>query len=373
MASAVMPDADLAPPKSPMRPWYALLWVLACAHHLHISQASKAVFIKGMQAGFLAGVTKAVRNLVFGGGGFKGLAFVEVLKAMVDYDHTAWHIFSRRLRTLSGVSVGAITAAALAVGASPWQLEEEIVKTNYQAISQWGGMDAMDHMAILDPRGLTDTIKNVLRRFAGTSTVTFAQVRKRFGVRLRIYVANLSKQRLEVIDDTTHPHTKVWFAVKVSCSLPPYFPRVKWRGDIYVDGGIFSHSPGIGEPGLSPHTTLFLFLKEPVSTAANWIDYLMLLKASLQNSQNIAISAHFPQFAPATIMTTASQSTLLLLTRDLTAEQRRNFRLDGRRGIQAFLRAPTAAAILIHNMLDAASAAYRALPAAEPHLLPAPR
>lgn len=345
---ALLDVEDLLPPH--MNVWMGVALALACVYCRVLRNANKAVMVKDMHASVLKAVRSRVRHLVFGGGGFKGIAFVEVLKGLADGDHTTWFRFASGLRTVSGVSVGAITAAAVAVGATPWQVEDLITRTDASAITQWGGLDAMTHMALLNPVGLVHTIKKVLRRFASDTTITFRQVRERYGRRLRIYVANLSKQRLEVLDDITAPDTKVWFAVKMSCSLPPYFPPIKWHGDLYIDGGIFRHSPGIGEPGLNPHSTLFLYLREPVTTDLNWVDYIMLLKSSIQNAQTILTRQLFPEYEASTITTTASRTTLSLLTAELGETRQREIKRDGRGGVQAFLRLPTFACVVLREV-----------------------
>lgn len=351
MVEARVDPSLLAPPnKGVLNPLWAFLLIIAAVHSHLLRDASKAVAIKNFQSLYLQTSTKNLHNLVFGGGGFKGIAFVEVLKGLVDFSRDRWFAMVRKVKTVSGVSVGAITAAAVAVGATPWQIEDQVFRTDYKAISQWGGMESFNRMAILNPKGLVQTVKRLLKRFAGDENITLREVHRRYGKTLRIYVANLSKQRLECIDHRSHPKTKVWFAVKVSCSLPPYFPRVKWSGDIYSDGGIFRHSPGIGDRAFSPKDSLFLYLQEPICTDPNMIDYLMLLKASLQNSQTILIQELYPEYAPVTITTKATVSTLALLTGDLTESQKRAFKKDGRRALRDFLRLPTAAMIFGHNV-----------------------
>lgn len=61
----------------------------------------------------------APEGLVFSGGGIKGLAYVGAIKALEEKN------LFQKVKRFAGASAGAITAALLAIGMSPDELDEQ--------------------------------------------------------------------------------------------------------------------------------------------------------------------------------------------------------------------------------------------------------
>lgn len=343
---AEAPTAALPPEayEAPETLVHAILLFVVCAFRATV-EVLKAAFVTTLQSKLLAHAREGRRHIVFGGGGFKGVAFVEMLKGLVDYSKTEWARFDRGLRVVSGVSVGAVTAAAVAVRASPWQLDDFIARKGTGRILKIGGKRSFKRKGILDPSGLKEMVREMLRSFCGDEKITLGEVRERYQRDLRIYAANLWEQRLEVFSADTRPRMPVWRAVMMSAALPPYFPPVMYKGSLYADGGIFRHSPGIGEDAVSPQDSLFFYLREPVTRGSDLKSYIMLILRSIQQAQTLFVETHWPEYKAVTVTCVASRSTFSLLTADLKARTRKVIQKDGHMALRRWMEVPLAAAI----------------------------
>lgn len=324
-----------------------ILCIVALLHTAHalVRNSWKAELVSYVRESHLASLRSRVRNIVFGGGGYKGLGFVGVLKALCQNRRANWFEMMEGLRVCAGSSIGAVAAACVAMGATPWEIERFTVAHDY-SIAKWGGIAQFSNLSVFDPSVLRRMCRDVVQTFGGNSKMTFAQAHAKFGRHLKIYVTNLTKQRVERLDHVSTPNMRVAKALYISCSVPIAFPPVEIRGDMYVDGGVFYHSPGAGE--YDPAESLFIHLSEPISSGKNWLSYLHLLYRSTLNASIVLLRERYPitQFCTVRVVSRASMLNLFSKGVDKRAIMR-----EGRNAVHAFLRPCDAVTAKLWNFI----------------------
>ncbi len=200
------------------------------------------------------------RNLVFKGGGVRGIAYMGALEVLDDYRVVD------NIERVAGTSAGAIAAALMS-----FQLSIPDTKALF---------NTLDLSKI--PQGTTKKRRLKLPRFAeeesygrfltkygwyssdyfyqwlmnviagqceGNGRATFAEFQNRGFRDLYIVAANISRQRPEVFSTTHTPDVAVADAVRMSMSIPIFFEALRFDGksfgdgDYYVDGGLFDNFP----------------------------------------------------------------------------------------------------------------------------------
>jgi NTE family protein len=190
------------------------------------------------------------RNLVFEGGGVKGIAYAGAVKVMDENEILGG------ITRIAGTSAGAITAALMAAGAG-WQDIEEIVggtEFNQFMDDSWGFL--RDTERLLTDYGwykgdaFSQWMKKQLFGMTGKRNLTFADVAAMSAKEpdryrsLHVVGSNLSLQVPEVFSAETTPDVEVWYAVRISMSIPLFFAAVKEAdGDVFVDGGVTWNYP----------------------------------------------------------------------------------------------------------------------------------
>jgi len=190
------------------------------------------------------------KNLVFEGGGVKGIAYAGAAKVMDEKN------IINKLTRVAGTSAGAITAALLSVGAT-WQDIKEIVGgTDFNQFmdDSWGFV--RDTKRLLDEYGwfkgdaFSKWMKKQLFSLTGKRNLTFADLedlRKDNPDKFRsLYVvgSNLSLSVPEKFSHEDTPDINIWYAVRISMSIPLFFAAVEESdGDILVDGGVTWNYP----------------------------------------------------------------------------------------------------------------------------------
>jgi NTE family protein len=247
-------------------------------------------------------------DLVFEGGGAKGIVFVGALEVL---ERREGYVFGRLL----GTSAGAITATFVAAGYTAAEMQAKMSATqNGRSIFA----DFMETPTSIDDNviqsgvvrtllsGVTQSYlpsflqsrfdESVLRRLAAHNSLRqlllFAEyggwysannflnwLRKELNsgsyqgqprnfaemtlddffeatqVELSLVAANITRQKLMVLNHTTAPDLPLVWAVRMSMSLPFVWPEVVWlkewgayrgneaTGDVIVDGGLLSNFP----------------------------------------------------------------------------------------------------------------------------------
>ncbi len=242
-------------------------------------------------------------NLVFEGGGAKGLVFVGALQEFEAQGYTAGRVL--------GTSAGAITAAMLAAGYNAAELREAVDEKLPSGKSRFSTfMDAPEYFS---PQEVDDSLMNLIFRaidlpfitegaerkldahlmkgllklsifrqlfsfvekgglYAGQALVdwltdrlnqngrnlggvTLAEFNQRTTKDLTVVASDTTAGKILVLNHRTAPHCPVVAAIRMSMSIPFVWQEVRWQpewgpyrgqnitGHVVVDGGVLSNFP----------------------------------------------------------------------------------------------------------------------------------
>jgi NTE family protein len=189
-------------------------------------------------------MTYPFRNLVFEGGGVKGIAYVGAMRVLENEG-----ILSNITR-VGGTSAGAINAVLFAAGYSNDETFKELNKLDFNDFKDdsWGMLRDMNRLR--DEYGwykgnfFKDWIGDLLKKKTGQSNITFKALKEATGKELYVYASNLSTHFGEVYSPEHTPRMRVVDAVRRSMSIPLFFRAVRDdREDVFVDGGVINNFP----------------------------------------------------------------------------------------------------------------------------------
>ncbi|MFZ5451873.1 MAG: patatin-like phospholipase family protein [Thermodesulfobacteriota bacterium] len=188
------------------------------------------------------------RNLVFEGGGVKGIAYVGAMKILAEKG-----ILSQ-IERVGGTSAGAINALLLGLNYSLTETEEILGDLDFNNFMDdtWGLI--RDSKRLIEEFGwyqgnfFRDWIGELIRRKTGNSEATFAEVNRQKSENgfkdLYFIGTNLSTGFAEVFSYEHTPRKCLADAVRISMSIPLFFAAcTSDRGDVYVDGGVMDNYP----------------------------------------------------------------------------------------------------------------------------------
>jgi NTE family protein len=184
------------------------------------------------------------RNLVFEGGGVKGIAYLGAMEVLQEKG------IMQNIQRVGGTSVGAINAAMIALGYTLeeqkdilWKLEftkfqdssRGIFRNGYRMIKKYG-WNKGDYCL--------KWIGELTARKLGNPKATLKDLKEKGKPDLYVYSTNLCSRFGEVFSAEHTPDMSITDAVRISMSFPVYFAAVRnTKGDVYVDGGCLNNYP----------------------------------------------------------------------------------------------------------------------------------
>jgi NTE family protein len=189
------------------------------------------------------------RNLVFEGGGVKGIAYAGALKVLEEEN------ILPDIKRVSGTSAGAITATLLALGAKSADIADIVGHTSFRKFMDDSFGVIRDVNRLLTEYGwykgeeFVAWLKKLVYAFAGNPDLTFRQFRelvRRDPARYRdlhMVGTNLRMQVPQVFSGDDTPDVPIWQAVRISMSIPLFFASVSRDEGLYVDGGVTWNYP----------------------------------------------------------------------------------------------------------------------------------
>ncbi len=236
-------------------------------------------YLKTVRQRFLPQMTKKTvdplpahypfRNLVFKGGGIRGMAYTGVLEALYEKGVLS------KIERVAGTSAGAITACLVSFRLSKDDLFSIVETLDYSKVPQ--SSDQVTETKMLgrflrnmnELAGDLNCTDRLLKKYGwyssgyfytwmqeviagqcdGNGKATFAEF-KRLGFRdLYICAVNASKNQPEMFSFENTPDVAVADAVRMSISIPLFFEALQFdgkhfgSGDYYVDGGMYDNYP----------------------------------------------------------------------------------------------------------------------------------
>lgn len=192
------------------------------------------------------------RNLVFEGGGVKGIAYAGAIQVLEQNK-----ILPDIIR-VAGTSAGAITATLLALGAGSKDIADIVGGTDFRQFMDSSLLPTSNIWRLVNDYGwykgdaFAAWMQGIIKQRTGDAGTTFAQLRalsapdvKGGGAFRDLYMVgtDLSRQQALTFSGDDTPDLPIWYAARTSMSIPFFFQAVMAQGDVRVDGGVSWNYP----------------------------------------------------------------------------------------------------------------------------------
>jgi NTE family protein len=193
-------------------------------------------------------MTYAFRNLVFEGGGVKGIAYVGALGVLEEKGITS------AIERIGGTSAGAINAILFGLGFSLKETMDILSSLDFNEFmdDSWGIVRDTDRLITQFGWYKGDYFRNwigkLIKEKTGNSEATFADIeamKEKHRFKSMYFMGtNLSTSFSEIFSAEHTPRYCIADAVRISMSIPLFFATKRsMRGDVYVDGGVLDNYP----------------------------------------------------------------------------------------------------------------------------------
>jgi len=205
-----------------------------------------------------------IENLVFEGGGVKGIAYAGALDVLERRGLMA------SICGVAGTSAGAYTAMLVAIGCPAAQIRALATATNYPSFEDhFDPLRLATKYGLYQGQALLAWIQQGIAARKLPIDTTFAALAKSGGRDLRVFATDLTTRDVREFSHRSTPDVSIASAVRASMSIPLMFAA--WRfpdgvpdDHLYIDGGIVMNYPITAfDDTAAPTTTLGFRLRPP--------------------------------------------------------------------------------------------------------------
>lgn len=185
------------------------------------------------------------RNLIFEGGGVKGIAYVGAMQVLEQRD------ILRNIIRVGGTSAGAINALLFALGFDIPSQRKILESTAFKKFMDDSFGFIRDIRRLAKSFGwfkgdfFSAWIGDLIKEKLGDEKATFKDLKTSKKPDLYMLGTNLSTGYSEVFSIERQPDMPIAKAVRISMSIPLFFAAKRYgpRDDVYVDGGVMLNYP----------------------------------------------------------------------------------------------------------------------------------
>lgn len=181
-----------------------------------------------------------IENLVFAGGGLKGLIHIGALQVLEENG-----ILSKCKR-FCGASIGSFFALLLCIGIRVVDIERLFLCIDPKQIVSYHPENLVklfDKLGCESTDSLEKILHIILEKKTNNPRITFKELYDLTGNELCFSVTNISKQCGEYFNYKTTPDLEVAEGCLISMCIPFLFEPRKYQDSYYLDGGIANNFP----------------------------------------------------------------------------------------------------------------------------------
>lgn len=221
-----------------------------------------------------------MKNVVFSGGGIKGLAYIGVLKYLEEN--------GIKVKAASGTSAGAIFALFLVLGIKYKQVKNIFYSINLQELQDLSIDNLFSNYGLDNGEGPLNFFKAVVKTITGKETTTFNELYEKTKKELIIVGSCIEPDcpGPEYFTHKTFPNMKLVDALRISISIPIYYTYCNYENKKYVDGSLFADCP-FNYFNDCENTIGFRLVQEPEKDCSSLDKFILqLLHVSIFTLQN---------------------------------------------------------------------------------------
>lgn len=183
-----------------------------------------------------------IENLVFCGGGGRGLGYLPAVKESEKHG-----LKLSNIRHTAGSSAGAIAALLCALTDDIDEITEILLNMPADKLKDFSFSNMLffnSEMGLCDGDAIENWVKEVIFKYTGLENPTFEEFYKKTGKDVHVFITNLTQGRLVEHCVNKTPYARVARSVQTSAAIPVAFkPRRNHKGEILVDGGVLKNYP----------------------------------------------------------------------------------------------------------------------------------
>jgi len=196
-----------------------------------------------------------IKNLVFSGGGLKGIVYIGCIEALEKYN------IMKFIKKISATSIGSIFSFLILLGYKSTELKELNYKLDFSYLKDIHAENILNFpitFGIDTGDKIERLLKITVKKKGYLPNITFKQFYDITNIEFTIVGSCISKLEVCFFNYKTWPDLSIIKAIRISCGIPFLYNAVELQNEIYADGFLFDNCPINYFEDEIEHTVAFL-------------------------------------------------------------------------------------------------------------------
>lgn len=186
---------------------------------------------------------KEIKNLVFNGGGFRGIAFIGALKHLETNNFETQSFKKEQIQKIVGTSSGSVFAFLYTIGYTPDELLNIILDMNLKEFCSLSLTNLFKNLGLDNGQKVISWLKKLAQEKNISPDITFQELKIDMNKELYVVCTNLNSYKTEIMSWESAPDLSIIQAIRMSIAVPFVFTPIKFKDNLYVDGALLSEFP----------------------------------------------------------------------------------------------------------------------------------
>ena len=185
-----------------------------------------------------------IDTLIMSGGGQSGIAYIGIFDAL--------HEKGILKRDLSGIkeiivaSVGIIFAYLYMLDLPEESQRKIVMKASMFSMLNVDDLnidDLLVDFGLFKTQKVRELMQIVTKNYFGKEDITLKELYEKTKIKLTVKVFNATLKQIQYCSHENHPDISLLTLVEMAIAIPFFFKPIKYKDELYVDGGLRGHFP----------------------------------------------------------------------------------------------------------------------------------
>ena len=185
-----------------------------------------------------------IDTLIMSGGGPSGLAYIGIFDALYEKGILTNDLAG--IKEIIVASVGIIFAYLYMLDLPPESQRKIVMKASTFSMLNVEDLnidDLLVDFGLFKTEKVRELMQIVTKNYFGKEDITLKELYEKTKIKLTVKVFNTTLKQVQYFSHENHPNISFLTLVEMAIAIPFFFKPIKYKDELYVDGGLRGHFP----------------------------------------------------------------------------------------------------------------------------------
>ena len=186
-----------------------------------------------------------IDTIILSGGSSKGISFLGTFNYLIENQYIDRDL--KNIKKIICVSASFLFTLMILFHESDFiQMKKDMLDFNFVDfldINDISLKNLFNNYGLINENKNHIYIKKLLKEKYNKENLSLLSLYKKTNIHIIVKVSNITKKKIEYIDHINNPKINIFKLIQMTTAMPIIFQPVKYKNDIYIDGGLCGNLP----------------------------------------------------------------------------------------------------------------------------------